>query len=246
VEGRRYGRAVARVEQAHIPIQTLTPEAEVKLVRFDLTHAKRRVGYVAGAGDEVPGALRQVGYDVTMLSDEALRDEPLARYQAIVVGVRAFNVNARLPALHKKLMDYVAAGGTLVVQYNTANRIAKAPPDIGPYPFDISQERVTDERAPVTFTEADHPVLTRPNRIGPADFDGWVQERGLYFAGKWSAEYHAPLAMHDPGEPERRGSLLVARHGRGVFVYTGLAFFRQLPAGVPGAFRLFANLIDAR
>jgi LmbE family N-acetylglucosaminyl deacetylase len=240
VGGRRYDRGVSRIEHAHIPIQTLLPEAEVKLVRFDLKRSRTRIGYIAGAGDEVPAALRQVGYQVTMLSEQALAGEPLDRYETIVVGVRAFNVDGRLGERQKRLLDWVAAGGTLVVQYNTNNFISKAPP-IGPYPFSISRDRVTDEKAAVELQA--HPVLERPNAIGAPDFDGWVQERGLYFADKWDEKYATPLSMHDPGEPPRKGSLIVARHGKGAFVYTGLAFFRQLPAGVPGAFRLFANLI---
>jgi LmbE family N-acetylglucosaminyl deacetylase len=242
-EGKRYDRSLQRIEHAHIPIQTLLPPAEVKLVRFDLQRKRTRIGYIPGAGDEVAPALRQVGYEVTILTDEALRDRPLAPYEAIVTGVRAFNVNPRLREVKKKLLDWVAAGGTLVVQYNTNNRIAKAPPDLGPLPFEITQERVTDENAAVTFDLPDHPILARPNRISAADFEGWIQERGLYFADKFADGYQAPLALHDPGEPPRKGALIVARHGKGVFLYTGLAFFRQLPAGVPGAFRLFANLL---
>ncbi len=242
--GARLSRGLSRIEHAHIPIQTRYPESEVRVSRFSLEHVKKRIAYVPGAGDEVANVLRQVGYDVTILSDDALRDEPLARYEAIVTGVRAFNTNARLPFLHDRLMAYVAAGGTLLVQYNTNNRLSKVPLEIGPYPFAISQDRVTDERAAVTI--GDHPALSAPNRISAADFTGWVQERGLYFGKDWDARYEAPLTMSDEGEPAQRGSLLIARHGKGTFVYTGLAFFRQLPAGVPGAFRLFANLLDGR
>jgi LmbE family N-acetylglucosaminyl deacetylase len=243
VGGRRYGRGVTRIDHPHIPIQTLFPEAEVELVRFDLARNRAPIGYIPGAGDEVPAALRQVGYDVTILGDEQLESAPLGRFAAIVVGVRAYNVDHRLPFAHARLMDYVAGGGTLVAQYATNNRISKTPAEIGPFPFEISQERVTDERAKVAFELPANAVLTQPNKLGEADFDGWVQERGLYFAGKWDARYEAPLSMHDAGEPARRGGLLVARHGKGAFVYTGLAFFRQLPAGVPGAYRLFANLL---
>ena len=141
-------------------------------------------------------------------------------------------------------MDYVAAGGAIVAQYNTNNRLSKLPTEMGPFPFEVSQDRVTDENAEIRFAAPAHSVLTKPNAIGPADLTGWVQERGLYFAGKWDDHYQAPLSLNDPGEPERKGALLVGKHGRGAFIYTGLAFFRQLPAGVPGAFRLFANLID--
>jgi LmbE family N-acetylglucosaminyl deacetylase len=241
--GKTFDRGLVRVAPPHIPQQTVLPKAEVKLCRFELLRGRRRIGYVPGAGDEVAPALAQAGYEVTILDDDTLATRPLAGYDAIVLGVRAFNTDPRLQKLHDRLMAYVAAGGTLVAQYNTSNRIAKAPQKLGPYPFEISQDRVTDETAAVRLAIAHHPVLSHPNRIAPADFNGWIQERGLYFAGTWDPRYETPLEMNDPGEPTRKGALLVARHGKGAFVYTGLAFFRQLPAGVPGAFRLFANLI---
>ncbi len=237
-------RALARVDCSHLPIQTVFPQASVAVSRFDLARkVDRPIGYLPGAGDEVPAALRAVDYKVTLLDDEALTRQPLGRFAAIVVGVRAYNVNPRLAFHHRRLMEYVKAGGTLIAQYSTSNRLSKVVAPMGPYPFALSQERVTDERAAVTLEAPEHPLLTRPNRISAADFEGWVQERGLYFAGTWDQRYQTLLSMHDPGEPPRRGSLLVARYGKGTFVYTGLAFFRQLPAGVPGAYRLFANLL---
>jgi hypothetical protein len=232
---------VRRIEHPHIPIQTVLPPAQVKLVRLAMKRGGARIGYIPGAGDEVPAALRQAGYDVTVLGEEALAAQPLGRFDALVTGVRAFNVNPHLFQLHEKLMNYVSAGGTLLVQYNTQNRMTRIAGEIGPYPFNISQERVTDEEAAVRL--ADHSRLKTPHSIGAADFAGWVQERGLYFADKWDDHYQAPLTMNDPGEPPRKGGLLIAPFGKGTFVYTGIAFFRQLPAGVPGAFRLFANLL---
>ena len=242
VGGERFDRGVRRVDHAHIPIQTWLPPAEVRLTRVDVLHSRHRIGYVPGPGDEVPDALRQAGYAVTLLTPQELRDQPLDRFDAIVFGIRAFNVAPQLASLHDSLMAFVEGGGTVVVQYLTANWISNAPPDIGPYPFTIGRGRVTDEDAAVTTTPS--PVLATPNRIGASDWAGWVQERGLYFAEKWDDRYVAPLSMHDPGEKPLSGALLVGRHGKGTFVYTGLAFFRQLPAGVPGAFRLFANLLD--
>ncbi|HZX40960.1 MAG TPA: PIG-L family deacetylase, partial [Myxococcaceae bacterium] len=242
VGGQRFDRGLRRIDAAHIPIQTWLPPATVQLTRADVAHAKRRIGYVSGPGDEVPEALRQAGYEVTPLSIAELREGSLGRFDAVVFGVRAFNVEPQLQALHGKLMDYVGSGGTVLVQYVTSNFISKAPPDLGPFPFTIGQGRVTDETAPVEAVA--HPVLAAPNHIGPDDWVGWVQERGLYFAESWDPRYATPLAMHDPGEPPLKGSVLVARSGKGAFVYTGLSFFRQLPAGVPGAFRLFANLVD--
>jgi len=246
--GREQRRGVVRIEHPHIPIQTYLVDADVRLVPIELaTGGVAKVGYLPGPGDEVPASLRGVGYDVTVLGDEALAAGPaaLARFDAVVIGVRAFNTSERLRAAHAALMAYVDAGGTLVVQYNTNNRLAPLTTPLGPWPFEIGQKRVTDETAPVTFASPKHPALTSPNAIGDADFADWVQERGLYFADKWDGRYEAPLAMHDPGEPALAGSLLWGRYGKGTFVYTGLAFFRQLPAGVPGAYRLFANLLAA-
>ena len=245
VGGAQLSQGVVRIEHAHIPIQTYLVPAEVRLIPVELAVAGKRIGYIPGPGDEVPASLRQVGYEVTIVGDEALAAgaPALARFDAVVVGVRAFNTSERLRAAHAALMAYVDGGGTLVVQYNTNNRLAPLAVPLGPWPFDIGQKRVTDETAVVTFTATGNPALTTPNAIGPRDFEGWVQERGLYFAEKWDSHYETPLAMHDPGEAPQAGSLLWARHGKGTFVYTGLAFFRQLPAGVPGAYRLFANLL---
>jgi hypothetical protein len=242
VGGKRFDRGLRRVEYAHIPIQTWLPPSEVVLTRVDVHHARHRIGYVAGPGDEVPAALRQVGYDVIPLTLAELRDQPLGRLEAIVFGVRAYNVEPRLAALHDKLMAYAEGGGTVIVQYNTTSWPSSSPPALGPFPFTIGHGRVTDEAASVTSTP--HKVLSSPNAIGAEDWMGWVQERGLYFAETWDERYAVPLSMHDPGEQPLRGSLLIARVGKGAFIYTGLSFFRQLPAGVPGAFRLFANLVD--
>jgi LmbE family N-acetylglucosaminyl deacetylase len=243
--GAHLSKGVVRIEHAHIPIQTYLLDAAVQLTPIDLALGGTKIGYLPGPGDEVPAALRRVGYDVTLLGDEVLAAgaAALRRFDAVVVGVRAFNTSERLRAAHAALMAYVEAGGTLVVQYNTNNRLAPLTAPLGPWPFEIGQKRVTDETAPVTFAVPGHSALTVPNALGARDFDGWIQERGLYFADKWDGHYEAPLAMHDPGEPPQAGSLLWARYGKGTFVYTGLAFFRQLPAGVPGAYRLFANLL---
>ncbi len=245
VEGRHLTREVVHIAHPHIPIQTYLVDADVRLVPVALATGGKRIGYLPGAGDELPAALRGVGYDVTILGDGDLDDGPAAlrRFDAVVTGVRAFNVSDKLRAAHPTLMAYVEAGGVLVVQYNTNNRLAALTAPLGPFPFDIGQQRVTDETAAVTFTSPHHPAVTSPNPLGPADFEGWVQERGLYFAEKWDSHYETPLAMHDAGEAPLAGSVLWAHHGQGTFVYTGLAFFRQLPAGVPGAFRLFANLL---
>ena len=241
---------MGHIEHAHIPIQTVLGRAEVRLVSFPIERQGTKIGYIPGPGDEVPAALRQIGYEVSLISDEVLASLPangstLARFDAVVVGVRAFNTNEKLRAAQPALMGYVQAGGTLVAQYNTNNRFGPLSTPIGPFPFDIGRERVTDETAVADFINPEQRILTTPNRLSDRDFAGWVQERGLYFASKWDPRYQTVLTMNDPGESPLSGGLLWTRHGKGVFIYTGLAFFRQLPAGVPGAFRLFANLLAA-
>jgi LmbE family N-acetylglucosaminyl deacetylase len=242
--GKTFTRGLFEIDYPHIPRQTLFPVAEAKLVRVDLQRRGNRIGYVMGSGDEVPEALRQVGYDVTLLSDEDLEAADLSRFDAVVTGVRAYNTRAALRRQQKRLLEYVERGGTLVVQYNTPDRTLEGA-QLGPYPFKLTQDRVTDEEAAVTELAPTDALLNAPNRITPSDFEGWVQERGLYFASDWDARYTPLFASHDPGSPDLKGSTLVARHGKGTYVFTALAFFRQLPAGVPGAYRLFVNMISA-
>lgn len=230
-----------RIDYPHIPIQTYFPAARARLARLDLKRGGSRIGYVMGSGDEIPRTLRPLGYQVDLLSDEDLAGSALDAYDAIVVGIRAFNTRPRLAQLKGRLLDYVARGGTEVVLYAVDQGLVA--PDFGPYPFKVSRDRVTEETAPVTFLAPASPVLNWPNRITAADFEGWVQERGLYYARDWDPRYQAVLASGDAGEKPLAGGLIVAKHGKGHFVYTGLAFFRQLPDGVPGACRLFANLL---
>ncbi|MBI3817091.1 MAG: PIG-L family deacetylase [Planctomycetes bacterium] len=257
-------RSLVRVDYPHIPIQTLFPKASARLVRVDASVIGSNIGYIDGAGDDVAAALRQLGLNVQFLTDAELETADLKHFDAIVAGVRAYNTRPRLRYAQKRLMEYVENGGTYVVQYNTLGDMAVN--EIGPFPFGISRDRVTVEGAPVRFIKKDHPLLTIPNPIGAADFESWVQERGLYFArmeperpddgnrprfgpqggAVTDKRYEAVLGMNDPGESEKTGSLIYAKHGKGIFIYTGLAFFRQLPAGVGGAYRLFANLVSAR
>ncbi|WLT32715.1 PIG-L family deacetylase [Geothrix sp. PMB-07] len=237
-----------KLDHPHIPLQTLLPEAKVRLERFDLKHNGHRIGYVMGAGDEIPQALRRIGYEVELLSDEALAREDLARFDAIVLGIRAYNTRPALLSLKDRLHAYVAAGGTEVVLYTVNTgfpgiNAAMVTDAIGPYPFKVGRKRITDETVPVRFLQPDHPVFHWPNELTAGDFDGWIQERSLYHAEGWDAHYTPLLGMADPGEAADNGALIVAQHGKGTYVYTGLAFFRQLPDGVPGATRLFANLL---
>jgi LmbE family N-acetylglucosaminyl deacetylase len=240
--------SLVKLDHPHIPLQTLLPEAKVRLERFDLKHNGHRIGYVMGAGDEIPQALRRIGYEVVLLSDEALAREDLAGFDAIVLGIRAYNTRPALLTLKERLHAYVAAGGTEVVLYTVNTgfpgiNAAMVTDAIGPFPFKVGRKRVTDETAPVHFLQPGHPLFHWPNELSARDFDGWIQERSLYHAEGWDARYVPLLGMADPGEAEDQGALIVAKHGKGQYVYTGLAFFRQLPDGVPGATRLFANLL---
>jgi hypothetical protein len=240
--------SLVKVDYPHIPLQTLLPEAKARLERFDLKHDGHRLGYIMGAGDDIPQSLRRLGYEVELLSDEALAREDLTRFDAIVLGIRAFNTRPALQTLKERLHAYVAAGGTELVLYTVNTgfpgiNAAMVTDTIGPYPFKVGRKRITDETAPVRFLQPDHPMFHWPNEITARDFDGWIQERSLYHAEGWDAHYTALLGMADPGEAEDSGALILARYGKGCYVYTGLAFFRQLPDGVPGAMRFFANIL---
>lgn len=234
---------VRNIEYAHIPAVTYFYQNTVKVIDEEIKTAGKKVGYIAGAGDRIPEALQEMGYEVNFLSRQDVLSGNLNVFDAIVVGVRAYNVNEWLNLAYDALMNYVKKGGNLVVQYNTSNFIGPLNAKIGPYPFEISRGRVTDENAVVHFLQPADPVLNWPNKISSKDFEGWIQERGIYFAGKTDKVYKKILAMKDPGEEPQEGSLIVGRYGEGRFIYTGLVFFRQLPAGIGGAYRLFANLV---
>ena len=244
--GKRINVGITDIDYPHFPPQRVFGDAFAKLVRVNVRKVGSRIGYIAGAGDEVPNALRQIGYDVTMLSDDDLDRGDFAKYDAVVTGVRAYNARPRMKLAHAKLMDYVKNGGTLVVQYNSLSPQPLLVDPPGPYPFKVTNDRVTVEEAPVTILKADHPLLNTPNKIVPSDWNDWVQERGLYYTKDWDPQYQTLIATNDPGEPSRPGGELYARYGKGVFIYTSYAWFRQLPAGVAGAYKLFANLVSAR
>jgi LmbE family N-acetylglucosaminyl deacetylase len=244
--GKKIEVGITDIDYPHFPPQRVFGDAFAKVVRVNVKKVGSRIGYIAGAGDEVPSALRQVGYDVTMISDDDLDRGDFAKYDAIVTGVRAYNARPRMKLAHVKLMDYVKNGGTLVVQYNSLNPQPLLVDPPGPYPFKVTNERVTVEEAPVTVLKADHPLLNTPNKINPADWNDWVQERGLYYVKDWDPQYQTLIATNDPREPSKPGGELYARYGKGVFIYTAYAWFRQLPAGVPGAYKLFVNLVSAR
>ena len=235
---KKYDKSLQVIQYDHFPIQTLLPTSEAKVVKMDIKRGGEVIGYIRGAGDDIPLALRTMGYQVWEMKDDEVTFENLQRVDAVVLGVRAVNTNERLEFVMPDLFNYVKQGGTLVVQYNTSTAIDK----FSPYPLALSRERVTEEDAEVRILKPDHAVLNTPNKITAKDFEGWVQERGLYFPNKWDDHFEAILSMNDTGQPAAEGSLLVAKYGEGHYVYTGLSFFRELPEGVPGAFKLFSNI----
>jgi hypothetical protein len=245
--------AVDVIPYSHIPAQTVLTPAEGRISATPLKVLARRVGYVMGSSDRIPEALRQMGCQVDLLDEKALGSGTLSVYDAIVTGVRAYSVRPDLRAAQQRLLDYTKNGGTLLVQYNNgadariSPAVAEALDHLGPFPFTFGRDdaRVTDESAPVKVLLPSSPILNVPNRISTADFEGWVQERGLYFSNKWDAKYETPIESHDAGKPELPGGMLYTRYGKGVYIFTAYSWFRQLPAGVPGAYRIFANLISA-
>ena len=275
--GQNIAVAMQTISYPHIPPQVLFQPANAELVRSDVKLLAKRIGYVMGAGDEIPDALRQLGAEVVLLNSDDLARSDLARFDAIVTGIRAYNTRPDLRANQERLLKYVEDGGTLVVQYLDAERSpfggggrggrgagpqtsaqamgrgqaargGSARPvafQAGPYPFETGLDRVTVEDSPVRLPNPDCPLLHQPNEISPRDFEGWIQERGLNFAAEWDPRYKTLFETHDPGEKPLLGSTLYTRYGKGAYVFTAFSWFRELPAGVPGAFRIFANLLSA-
>lgn len=244
VDGQTYDKGLRVINYEHIPVQTLFPLAEARVDRVDLKLGGKRIAYIEGAGDLVPESLKQIGYDVVTLREGQVLNTDLSGFDAIVAGVRLYNVNDQVRGMQPKLMQYVENGGTLLLQYNVNNPLKLN--NLGPYPFRLSRDRVTEEDAKVRIIDPTLPILNYPNKITDKDFEDWIQERGLYFVTDVDPKYKAVLSMNDKGESAKTGSLIVADYGKGRFVYTGLSFFRQLPAGVPGAYRLFVNLLSGK
>ena len=244
VEGRDYSFARERIAYPHIGQHALMPPAEAKLVRADIRKKGELIGFIPGAGDEIPQSLQQIGFNVKILEAADITAENLKRFDAVVLGIRVYNTEERISDWTPELLAYVKAGGVVVVQYNTTSDLKTK--EIGPFPLEISRDRVTDETAEVRILAPDHRLMNTPNKITAADFKGWVQERGLYFPNKWDPAWTPILSCNDPGEKPLDGGLLVAKSGDGYFIYTGYSWFRQLPAGVPGAYRLFANMVSLR
>lgn len=240
----RYDKGIQRIGYDHIPHRFILKPAETRIVRTEFVITGKNIGYIEGAGDEVAECLKGIGYTVTELSNDMLLNTDLSKYDAIVCGIRAFNTNEQLFTCHDKLMDYVKNGGRLVVQYNTNSRVGPMNSGIGPYKFTVSRNRVTEEDAEIRFLNDTSRLLNYPNKIGSMDFSNWIQERGIYFATELDSNYMTLFTMNDTGEKPQDGALIYTRYGKGEFIYTGLVFFRELPAGVPGAYRLFINLIS--
>lgn len=244
VEGRDYSFARERISYPHIGLHVLMPPAEAKIVRADIRKKGELIGYIPGAGDEIPQSLQQIGYNVKILAAGDITAENLKRFDAVVLGIRACNTQERIASWQPQLLAYVKAGGVVVAQYNTTSDLKTK--EIGPFPLEISRDRVTDENAEMRILAPNHPLMNTPNKITAEDFKGWVQERGLYFPNKWDPAWTPILSCNDPGEKPLDGGLLVAKSGSGYFIYTGYSWFRQLPAGVSGAYRLFANMVSLR
>jgi hypothetical protein len=239
-DGKEYSKELIEINYNHIPKQSVLLNSEAKVVRLNIEKVGNEIGYIKGAGDAVPESLRQIGYTVVEIKPSEINVENLKKYDAIVLGIRAYNVVKELKFKQKFLLDYVKKGGNMIVQYNTNRRVNVDPP----YPLKLSRDRVTDEFSEVTILDETHELLNFPNKITAEDFKGWVQERGLYFPNAWDENFTAILSMYDKGELPKNGSLLIAKYGEGNYIYTGLSFFRELPAGVSGAYKLFANMLS--
>lgn len=240
INEKEYSKELIEINYNHIPKQAVLLNSEAKIVRLNIEKVGDKIGYIKGAGDLIPESLRQIGYQVEELNPSEISENTLQKYDAIVVGIRAYNVIDELKFKQKFLLEYVQNGGNLIVQYNTNRGV-----DVGaPYTLTLSRDRVTDEFSEVIFLDESHEILNFPNKITQDDFKGWTQERGLYFPNSWSEEYTPIFSMNDKGETPKKGSLLIAKYGKGNYIYTGLSFFRELPSGVSGAYKLFANMLS--
>lgn len=244
LNGNEITKELVTIAYDHVPTQTVLLPSEAKVVRLNIQKAGDNIGYIMGAGDEVPTSLEQIGYNVQIIDPTTITAESLAKYDAVVLGIRAYNVVDALKFKQRFILDYAKNGGTVIVQYNTASRWGNQFENIAPYELEISRDRVTNENSDVEIIAKDNSLVNFPNEINQDDFKGWVQERGLYFPNKWSSEFTPILSMHDKDEEITKGSLLIAPYGKGNYIYTGLSFFRELPVGVPGAYKLFSNMLS--
>jgi hypothetical protein len=242
VGGTDYHHKITTLDYSHIPYLSVVRDATVHLQSLEIKITPRKIGYLTGAGDEVPASLRQIGYQVDILHADQLTPAELAGYQVVILGVRAYNTIEALGYKNHILFDWVSQGGTLITQYNVSRGLVTE--EIAPYPLTLSRDRITEENAPVTILDPAHQAVNFPNKITKEDFEGWVQERGLYYPNAWDEHFVPLLEMNDTGEASTKGALLVAPYGKGYYVYSGLSWFRHLPAGNPGPYRLLSNLIS--
>jgi LmbE family N-acetylglucosaminyl deacetylase len=242
VNGHIFHHKIAVIDYDHLPYMSIVRESATPLQSLDIKITNRTIAYIDGAGDDVAASLRQIGYQVDVLDPESLSSEKLSHYQVVILGVRAFNTVDALNHKNIILFEWVKQGGTMITQYNVSRPLVTQ--NIAPYPLTISRDRVTEENSPVIILQPDHPAMLYPNKITAADFDGWVQERGLYFSNAWDDHFVPLLEMHDSNENPMKGGLLVAPYGNGYYVYSGLSWFRHLPAGDPGPYRILSNIIS--
>jgi hypothetical protein len=229
------------IDYPHIQKQMVLKTAEAKAIRLKLKSRGDKIAYIMGAGDQVPKSLIQMGYHVDIIKAEAITEENLKSYDVVMTGIRAYNLIKLLATKQTTLFNFVKNGKTMIVQYNTIDDLVTN--EIAPFPLKISRDRVTEENAAVMFLNPDHRVLNFPNKITEEDFKNWKQEQGLYYPNEWDVSFTPILSSNDRGEIPKKGSLLIAKYGKGHYVYTGLSFFRELPEGVIGAYRLIANII---
>jgi len=239
-----YSKSLLEIQYPHIPKITVLEQAQTQVLKMTVSRTSQRIGYIQGAGDEVNKGLEQLGYEVIPIIPEGLNSEQLKNLDALVIGIRAFNTSQALVARMEMINEYIAQGGLLLIQYQTTSGLLTK--QIGPIPFDLGRDRVTDQEAPMTFLNAKHPIFNEPNAMSAADFEDWVQERGLYFAQSWGPEFTPLIGMNDPGEAQTKGGLILGHYGKGTVIYTGISFFRQIPEGVAGAYKFLANLLSYR
>ena len=240
INEKEFNKELIEINYNHIPKQSVLLNSEAKIVRLNIEKSGNNIGYIKGAGDLIPESLRQIGYQVEEIMPSEINEVKLQKYDAIILGIRAYNVIDNLKFKQKYLLDFVENGGNLIVQYNTDRGVDVA----APFMLKLSNDRVTDESSEVLFLDEAHPILNFPNKITQDDFKDWIQERGLYFPSSWGEEFTPIFSMHDKGESPKKGSLLIAKFGKGNYIYTGLSFFRELPSGVSGAYKLFANMLS--
>jgi hypothetical protein len=244
INGKSFDKEQININYEHISKQQILRVSESKFIKLDIKTGNQKIAYIMGAGDDVPKSLKQMGYEVTEIDPSEITKEKLAYFDVLITGIRAYNTAKELKFKQEILFDFVNEGKTMIVQYNTTDELVTK--NIAPFPLKISRDRVTEENAEIRFLAPEHPVLNYPNKITPKDFEGWTQEQGLYYPNEFDTAFTPILSSNDKGETPKNGALLIAKYGKGHYIYTGLSFFRELPEGVSGAYRLISNLISLK